>query len=104
MKIRDGKGNLLIFDDEDETIRHEFANLFFEVRNNFMNGKIDLPYHERNLCKIFKEKYNLEFSVEEMLEVRDYYDNYYSIDVEDKIRQDQQKGMTKIDLKKMGLE
>src|SRR4030042_4358587 len=87
-----GKGNI---GKEQPMTLHRFANIYFEIKKQFYDGTIKLPYHERNFQKVLKDKYEIEVSIDEMMELRDYFDNYYSNEIRDKILDDFTLGMRK---------
>lgn len=89
---------------EDSMTLSKFANLYFGIKRQLQSGEIKLPYHERSFCKVLKEKYNIEIGVEEMMEYRDYLDNYYNDMINEKILNDYNGGMSTINMKKLGLE
>lgn len=81
-----------------------FANIYFNIKKQLQNGVIKLPYHERSFCKVLKENYSIEVNEQEMMELRDYFDNYYNDMINEKILNDYSSGMSGINLRKMGLE
>lgn len=55
-----------------------------------------LPPLERNYIKMLKETYNLQLTEEELFEVKDYAENYYSDAVISRMNHDMRNGMTRL--------
>ncbi len=55
-----------------------------------------LPPLEKNYIRLLKERYQLELTEDELLEVKDYAENYYSDAVIGRIQQDLAGGMQQV--------
>lgn len=82
----------------------KFANIYFEIKQQIISGKIKMPHHDRSFCRVLFEKYKIEVTENEMMELRDYYENYFDEAIRERISSDVAAGMSAINLKQMGME
>lgn len=108
MKIRivnNGKEDwkeIAIFEPENEQKLYGLACRYFELKGKLTRGEIKMPVMEPSYCKLLKEL-GYDIPVKEMVELRDYFDNYYADSIQEKIDLDFGQGMGVMDLKKWGI-
>ncbi len=67
---------------------------YWSVRQEIERKK--LPPLEKNYIKLLRERFQLEVTEEEFLEIKDYAENYYSDMVINRIHEDMANGMQEV--------
>ncbi len=57
---------------EDDSELYELITKYNVIRQKFENGEFKFPPHEHGYIRAFKELYGIEFSMDEMLELREF--------------------------------
>jgi hypothetical protein len=95
-------------DEDNETLLVDLCNKYFTLKQRFQNKEftkktpnmeIPLAPHDSNYTSKFKELYQIELSVEEMVELRDFAENDFPDFMQDKMEQDRNNGMSDVNLK-----
>ena len=88
-----------IFEDGYEKTLSEWVSKFYVIKKYFVENR--LPPLERDYIKIFKEKYNIELSIEEMIEFRNFCEEDWPEIVNSNIRSDFENGMEIVDIRRL---
>ncbi len=95
-------------DEEHEVLLVDMCHKYLSLKQRFQNkefkkkvGELEVPLapHDTNYMMKFKELYQMDMTVEEMIELRDFAENDFADFMRDKIEEARANGMSDVNLK-----
>jgi hypothetical protein len=79
--------------DENEGLLNIFARQYWEIKLEFINEEIPRPQTEKRFMAAFAEKYKLEMTLDDFIELKDYAENDYRGEALARIQEDLDSGL-----------